>query len=233
VESKKKNNHNSSFKLKDCVIVMLSTGYRAQNLREFRNGLTEVHPDSIYHHFWGRFLQPSFDEPEYNNDFASWVVHGLNEKALAERLSTIDPAHYPDVESLRSKVIETVEERLDESEYVTWSGADQQFHFLRSKLIILDIGLEVHTPEELGKAIKDISLGSIYFHFIDARRRTESHKDDYTEWLAGLGKKYKPLINSIQAIDPYFSSLKMIRRSLVKVFEDFGLGNRKPPGDKL
>jgi len=49
---------------------------------------------SIYHHFWGRLLQSQFDEPEYNNDFAAWVYHGLHEKALAEHLSVIDPTDY-------------------------------------------------------------------------------------------------------------------------------------------
>ena len=202
----------------------MATEHRAQNLREFKYGITKVHPDSIYHHFWGRLLQPSFDEPEYSNDFASWVRHGLRERALAERLSVIDPTEFPDIENLREEIIETIESRLDEGEYVSWSLAENQFYFLRSKLIILDSGITVQTPEQLGRALRKIPIGSVFYHLIDARRRTGSGSDDFTEWLRGIGDKYGNLIQKIDAIDPFFSCLETIRQKLIAIFKEYKAG---------
>ncbi len=205
-------NHHEAFRVRDCALVALATGLSAQNLREFRDGLQRVHEGSIYHHFWGRFLQPQFDEPEYNNDFASWIYHGLHEKALAERLSVIDPTEYEDISSLREDILERVEERLDETEFVAWARVDEQFHFVRSQIVVLDTGKIIEQPEGLAKAVSEMSLGSIFYHFIDARRRTPEKIDDFSAWLLGWGEKYDTLRYSLMAIDPFFSSLKELRR---------------------
>ena len=68
------------FAIKDCALVSIATGRRAQNLRELRDNIVTIHPGSIYYHFWGVLLRPSFDDPEYNNDFAVWVRHALNDE---------------------------------------------------------------------------------------------------------------------------------------------------------
>jgi len=199
----------------------MATGYRAQNLREFSEGVGKVPPDSIYHHFWGRLLHPSFDEPEFSNDFAAWARHGLHERSLAERLSVIDPVEFPDVEGLREEILEIVDERLDKQEYIPWSKADNQFYFLRSKLIILDSGIEVRTLEELKEALKMIPIGGVFYHLIDARRRTENRTDDFSEWLKSKGRdEYDDLVRRIEAIDPFFSCLETIRQKLIAIFDE-------------
>jgi len=207
------------FNVRDCALVAIATGIRAQNLREFREGLLNAHSGSIYHHFWGRLLHPQFDEPEYNNDFASWAAHGLHEKALAERLSMIDPADFSDIEELRQKLVDVVEARLDESEMVPWSRADQQFHFLRAQIVVLDTGKSLEDPRELAKILPQMSPGSIFYHFIDARRRTLDHGDDFCTWLLGIDHGYEKLQEELKAIDPYFSSLEEIRNILTSIFD--------------
>ncbi len=213
------------FKVRDCALITISTGYTAQTLREFRDRLEVVPESSIYHHFWGRFLQPQFDEPEYNNDFAAWVYNDLHEKALAERLSVIDPTQFDDIASLRAEVIDRVEEYLDEANWVPWSRADQQFFFVRSQIVIMDTDVVLHHPGELAEQVGRISLGSIFYHFIDARRRTEARQDDFSVWLEGWGEEYRTLVDAIHAIDPYFSSLKEIRHRLSQLFRGFFQGN--------
>ncbi len=208
------------FTVRDCALVTIATGTWAQNLREFRDGLQRVPVDSIYHHFWGRLLQPWFDEPEYNNDFAAWAWHGLHDKALAERLAVVNPVDFQDLEELREELLDIVEDRLDQSEYVPWSRADQRFHFLRSRIVVFDAGVRVETPEELGRILPSLSEGAIYYHFIDARRRTEQCSDDFCTWLEPLGERYRGLRERIGAIDPYFSSLQEIRRQLAQMFRE-------------
>ena len=207
------------FNVRDCALVAIATGIRAQNLREFREGLLNAHSGSIYHHFWGRLLHPQFDEPEYNNDFASWAAHGLHEKALAERLSMIDPADFSDIEELRQKLVDVIEARLDESEMVPWSRADQQFHFLRAQIVVLDTGKSLEDPRELAKILPQMSPGSIFYHFIDARRRTPDRNDDFCTWLSGIDHGYEKLQEELKAVDPYFSSLEEIRNILTSIFD--------------
>ncbi len=209
------------FQVRDCALVVLGTGKKAQNLREFLEGLQEVPTSSIYHHFWGRFLQSQFDEPEYNNDFAAWVYHGLHEKALAEQLSVIDPTEYDDIEDLRMELVEVVEERLDQSEYIPWAKTDQLFHFLRSQIVVFDTGRRIEDPKELPSLVPDLSQGSIFYHFIDARRRTPERCDDFSAWLAAFGEEYEDLRRSILAIDPYFSSLKDLRHILTDILSTY------------
>jgi len=81
---------------------------RAGNLRELRAIFRDVDLGSIYDHFWGGFLRPKFDDPEYPNDFAIWVRHALHDKVLVERLSLIDTKDFPDLESLRQEFHEII-----------------------------------------------------------------------------------------------------------------------------
>ncbi len=213
-----------AFHIRDCALVSIATGFRAQNLREFRDALLRVHEGSVYHHFWGRFLQPQFDRPEYSNDFAAWVYHRLNEKALAEKLSVIDPTDYEDIESVRQEVVERVEDRLYENEFVPWSRADQQFHFVRSQIVILNTGHYLEEPRDLCSAIKHMSLGSIFYHFIDARKRTVDRSDDFSAWLTGWGDTYNDLRLMLIALDPFFSSLKELRWMVSNVLDEYFSG---------
>ncbi len=222
--NEEKNPLTEPFHMRDCALVAMATGFRAQNLREFRDGLLYVPDGSIYHHFWGRFLEPQFDEPEYNNDFAAWAYHGLHEKSLAERLSVIDPTEFDDIDSLRQEIVERIEDRLDEYEYIPWARADQQFHFIKSQIVVLDTGKQIETPEELPEAVPSMSLGSIFYHFIDSRRRTEDKIDDFNAWLIGWGDKYIELRQRLMALDPYFSSLKELRRELTVLFKNYFQG---------
>jgi len=208
----------SPFAAHDCALISLATSVTAENLREFRDGLLRVHKGSIYHHFWGRLLRPHFDEPEYLNDFASWAFHGLHEMALAERLSLIDPTDFTDLEDLRRELVEVVEQRLDESEYVPWARTDQRFYFVRARLVVFDTGRRVQDGAELATLLPELSTGSVYYHFIDARRRTASGTDDFTAWVCGHGPDCTVLAERLAALDPYFSSLKETRRRLAEIF---------------
>ncbi len=212
------------FDVRDCALLALATGISVQTLREFREALLTVHPSCIYHHFWGRLLQAHFDEPEYNNDFAGWAIHGLDDRSLAERLAVIDPTDFDDIEELRTEVIEIVEQRLDESELLAWTRADLPFHFVRAQIVVLDTGVRVNDPAEMASVIPEMSPGGIFYHFIDARTRTDERTDDFSAWLAGYGYDHVDLIRDLVMLDPYFSSLKEIRRKLASIFEAYFQG---------
>jgi Family of unknown function (DUF5752) len=209
------------FAIKDCALATIATGRRAQTLRELRGILRDIHPGCIYYHFWGTLLRPQFVDREYNNDFATWCHRSLHDGPVAERLAVIDPADYADMEELRQELIEIIDERLDESEVMLVARTDQQFHFTRSVIVVFDTYRRLTKPDELVRALPELSVGSIFYHFIDARRREPIAVDDFRAWLLGLGPEYKPLCDSLAEIDPYFESLFVLRDRLAKTFKAY------------
>src|SRR5690606_33948844 len=137
------------FAVKDCALIALATGRRAQNLRELREILFTIDTGSIYYHFWGGLLQPRFEEREYNNDFAAWARHALHDNVLAERMAVIDPVEHGDLQALRQELIDVIEARLDEMEHVPWARLDQQFEFIKSQIVVFDTHKRVTSPEDL------------------------------------------------------------------------------------
>jgi hypothetical protein len=206
------------FRVMDCSLAAIATGRRAQNLRELRDHLRDVDADSVYYHFWGSRLRPRFDEPEYNNDFASWSHRCLRDDITAEQLSVIDPRDYPTLEDLRQEVIDVIDYRLDEREFVPWSKTDEQFSFIRSQIVVFDTGASIATPELLFTSLSSMTTSSVYYHFIDARRRTADGSDDFSAWLADAGDDYSQLISALAALDPYFITLTGLREQLNGVF---------------
>ncbi|MEN6475437.1 MAG: DUF5752 family protein [Syntrophaceae bacterium] len=210
-----------AFEVKDCALIAISTGEYAQTLREMREKVLTAPPSSIYYHFWGGLLRPRFDDPEFQNDFAIWASHSLHDKTLAERLALIDPSDYPNLENLRLEVLDSLEERLDESERLSLITADHRFYFVRSQIVVFDTARRLTSPEELAHAIPSLSAGSIFYHVIDARRRLPENKDDFTIWISSFGPDYQELIEHIAEVDPYFTNLIELREEMSAVFMDF------------
>ncbi|HHO76362.1 MAG TPA: hypothetical protein ENN05_08020 [Deltaproteobacteria bacterium] len=207
-----------AFSLKDCALIAISTGQQAQTLRELLDRIQTTNKSCIYYHFWGGLLRPRFDDPEFQNDFAIWARHSIHDKALAERLALINPTDYKDLEDLRSEVVDVIEERLEESETLSYVMASSRFYFVRSQIVVFDTGRRFYDPKELAGLIPHMSVGSIFYHFIDARRRTPSGNDDFTEWLNGIDDSCMPLKEQISIIDPYFTTLVELRQELACVF---------------
>ncbi len=208
------NSTSRSFAVKDCALAAIATGKSSQNLKELRENLLAIHPESIYYHFWGSRLRQRFDVPEYNNDFANWALQGLRDAQLAERLSVIDPKEFDGVEALRQELVDVIEERLEESEHVPWSKKEEQFYFIRSQIVVFDTRKVIDDPKNLAETIPHISIGSIFYHFIDARRRTDDGRDDFSTWLGDFGDEYQELATIITGIDPYFDTLLELRRKI-------------------
>lgn len=207
----------------DCALIAIATGVKAQNLRELRDHLKDIHPGCLYHHFWGNLLNP-LDEREFQNDFAVWTWKHMHDLKISERLSIVDPSQFRDIEELRKEVIEIIEERLFESEYVPWVKPGEEFHFIRSQIVIFDTGKYYPDPSNLMEVFPTMSLGSIFYHFIDSRRRTHNGRNDFSVWLSGFGDKYIGLIGELDQIDPYFTNLNEIRQSIYHVFNDYFKG---------
>lgn len=210
------------FAVTDCALIVISTGEKAQNLREMHDRLIRMdHPGIMYFHFWDGLLRPDFIDPEFQNDFASWSFHQLHDRRLAERLSVLNPSSFDTMTDLRYRLIELIEDRMDEDDFDPRIDAEQPFFFMRSQIVVFHTQIRIQTPEELPAVIPKLSLGSIFYHFIDSRRRTESGKNDFSEWLKGYGGRYSELGMQIDRIDPFFKNLLEVREQLIDVFNNF------------
>lgn len=210
------------FELKDCALIAIATGETAFTLKELRDVLARVDLHSVYFHFWGALLEARFEEREYNNDFAAWARHGLHDGPLAERLALVDPSEHEDLSSLRQEVLELVDERLDENDYLPWVKATRQFEFLRSQIVVFDTDTRLERAEELAELMPSISTSSLFYHFIDARRREPLGVDDFRRWLGELDAGgHDELIAHLGAVDPYFGSLTETRTALAEVFRRY------------
>jgi hypothetical protein len=214
------------FKLMDCALTIVSVGRSAQTLRELRDHLAVVPAQSLSHHFYDALLRPSFDDREYRNDFALWARRKLRDIRLAERLAVIDPMDFADLEHLRQHMLDIVEDRLAEVVDSPPGAAGQEFHFLTSQFVVLDTGVMATTPAELAELIPRSMAGSIFYHFVDARRRSPERVDDYSSWLKEWGPKCDEVRRRLSAVDFYLWPLTELRERIARCFQD-----RAPRGE--
>lgn len=214
-------NFNSDFNIMDCALIAIATGEKAQSLRELRDKLKTAHPGCLYYHFWAGMLRPSFVDPEFQNDFAVWTSRNMHDLKISEQLSLIDPNEFKNMEELRREVLEVIEQRLYELDYVPMVKMGEEFQFIRSQTVVFETGISINEPRKFLDVISNLSLGSIFYHFIDSRRRTEESKSDFSLWLQGFGEKYKALSDGLDKIDPYFTTLGELRQVIRRFFHDY------------
>lgn len=211
--------HVDPFAVTDCALIAIATGEKAHNLRELHDRLVRSRADdTIYYHFWGGLLRPHFVDPEYQNDFAGWAYHELHDRSLAERLAILNPADFEDMHALRQAVIDVVESRMDEDPMSPRIEAEQPFFFMRSQIVVFDTSLRIDEPDALADIAGQLTSGTLFYHFIDARRRSAIGKDDFSEWLSAKGPAYTELVEALAVVDPYFNSLLELRDQLAGIF---------------
>jgi hypothetical protein len=215
------------FALLYCAAVTLALGRSAQTLRELRDHIAEVPPQSLAHHFFETLLRPDFDDPEYRNDFALWAHRQLRDRVLAERLAVIDPLQFAALDDLRQHLLEVIEDRLAETSSVLQVTPGLEFNFLRSQLVVLDTGLRAATPEALAELVPGLTQGNLYVHFVEARR-TPPGLDDFSRWIEAWGAPYDNLCRQLRAIDFHQWSLSDMRARLVECFAPFTSGREVP-----
>lgn len=204
------------FRFMDCAITTLALGRSAQNLRELRHAIAEIPLQSLSHHFYESLLLPVFDDPEYRNDFAVWARRQLRDNSLAERLGAIDPMEFQNLEDLRQHLLDVIEDRLAESPTLLSTAPGHEFHFLTSKRVILDTGRVAETPADMAARLPRIPTGSVYYHFVESRRRPPPRVDDFSAWLQDWGPDYDPYREAIAAIDYHLWSLTELRALLAR-----------------
>jgi hypothetical protein len=210
------------FHVKDCALITRMGGVdTAMNLRELRERVATCPVECIFHHFYETLIRPTFDDPEFRNDFSVWTSRQLRDRVLAERLGILNPYNFRDFEELRARIVDVIDERLSEIPYIPWVPKGQEFHFMRAATVIFDTGVVLYTPEDLVAHIPNMSLSTIYYHFLEARRRTPVQSDDFTAWLDGLMEPPRDLIDAFNHVDFYFLTLHELKDKLISVTKNW------------
>ncbi len=205
------------FEVKDCALLVKMSGLPpAINLRELRERIAVADEDVLYHHFFETPLRHTFDDPFYRNDFAVWANLRLRDPGLAERLGIIDPYAFESVDELRTATLEILDDRLGEATVVPLAGPGEEFFFAEAITMVFDAGERIRHPHDLSAAIQRMTSGSVYFHFLEARRRDPRGLDDFTAWLLEGGQEFADYRAALRSIDFYFSGLSQIREALAR-----------------
>jgi hypothetical protein len=205
------------FEFRQSVSILKSTGKKAGTLRELREQIASISEESIYHHTYQYFQKGHVRE--YTNDFAHWAGESLEERALSERLSNIDPYTYADISELRAAILSVIDDHLDTFPEPREAMQRDEFHFTQTVTLVYPAGMRARNLAEFLMAIKYVDSGSIYYHFYEARKRLGATVDDFTAWLEGALDK-KELAVRIRAIDPFMHSIEGIREHIAAAIEE-------------
>ncbi len=202
------------FEFKECAIIRKSTGKKASTLREFRRLLVDISEKSLYYHIYQYFLKQELSE--YTNEFARWAGEFLEERALAEQLSNVDPYAFKDISSLRNEllaVLDSYQKQFPEPREV---GPGHEFYFEETVTFTFPVGIKARNLAEFLFGIKYVDISSVYYHFYEAR--VQKAKDDFSLWIEDSLEE-KALAEKIRAIDPFMHSLDRIRDYIVTAVE--------------
>ncbi len=206
-----------SFDFRDAVRVLRNTGKKAEGLRELRDLIAVVSENCIFHHTYQYFSKGHI--LEYTNDFAQWAGESLEEGALAEMLSNIDPYSFSTVDGLRAEILRVIDYYIENFPETRKAIPGDEFYFIETISFIFPVGVKARNLAEFLMALKYIDDESIYYHFFEARVRLGQAVDDFSKWIdEALG--LKELAGNVQKIDPFMHNMEGIREHLIEIIEE-------------
>jgi hypothetical protein len=205
------------FEFRQCLSILKSTGKKAGNLQELKNFIAVISDECIFHHTYQYFIKGHI--LEYTNDFAHWAGESLEERALSESLSNIDPYDFTNITDLRNEFIKVIDEYLALFPSPREAMPGDEFYFNETLTLIFPVGLRASNLAEFMTAMKFIDSVSIYYHFYEARIRLGKGTDDFSRWIEdSLGKK--ELAGRVRSIDLFMHTIKEIRKHIVSAVEE-------------
>jgi len=205
------------FEFKQCIAILKATGKKASTIRELREGISEVSDECIFHHVYQYFLKGHI--LEYTNDFAQWVAHFLEERALAEQLSNLDPYIFRSINDVRKELLRIIDAFLQSFPEPRPALPGNEFYFSEALTIVFPCGIKARNLAEFLVAIKNIDVESIYYHFYEARMRLGGGVDDFSRWIEGSLLR-RDLAERIRNIDPFMHNLEGIREQIARFVEE-------------
>lgn len=191
---------------------------RATNLGELLDALRNCPADSIFQHTFQTLQEHHFIREGFSNDFAHWAFAACNEVALAERLASIDVRGFTNIGELRKRVVDTVDDYLRRNPRARDRAALEPFYFCATDSVIIPTPFVAHTLREFVAAMKQVSIHSIHYHFLEARLRLKLDSNDFSMWLE-TELDMKAAAARLNRIDIYTSTLHEVRDQMLHILE--------------
>jgi hypothetical protein len=185
----------------------------ATNLAELRDGLEKCSEASIFYHTFQSLGRYHFLTEGYSNDFAQWVLAGLNYPTLAEQMAAPDIRGYLTLSDLRSDLLRITDLYCRAHPEEVQRVAFEPFYFLESIEVTTPYKWESWTLEEFRQHLEHLSHESFHYHFLVSRLRLGLRTNDFSLWFENeLG--LKPLAQLTNRIDVYTNTLEGARAKL-------------------
>ena len=191
---------------------------KATTLGEFADALKTCPDGSIFQHMFQTLQEHHYISEGFSNDFAHWAFAACNEVGLAERLAAIDIREYTSIEAMRETLIEIVEDYLTKNPRARERTAFEPFYFCSGETVVIPTPLVARNLAEFAHGLKQVSVSSIHYHFIQARLRLKLNSNDFSVWLEDeldLGT----LADRLNRIDIYTATLQDVRRQILAIIE--------------
>src|SRR2546430_8455128 len=166
-----------------CVELRQTLDVHALDERELMHRLEEVPADSVFFHTFGYFLRHRPFTTAYGNDFARWAAVEIGDRTLAERLAVVDPFAFATVEALREHLVTILQDHLRARSGDPRVEFDRAFHFQRSHIVEVGLGLAATTLAEFRAGLAAADASAIYLHTVEARARGRRRPGGFAEWL--------------------------------------------------
>lgn len=206
------------FRFHSTMSLTLLTNRRARDLGELVAHLREVPGSVIYYHTHHFLVQHQYLSPEPPNDFAFWVSNALQEDRLGEQLAAIDLMQFRTLRALRDKLIAVIDAFVAGTPALRSAPEGEEFHFREAVTFIFATPHVAHDLAELAAHLEQVALGSLAYHFFDARLRLERGDNDFSEWLNGRGES--ELAREIARLDPYTYTIDGLRHEVTRLIQN-------------
>ena len=194
------------------------TGLRAATLKELVDNLKGA-PDSVLYYHTHNFLEEQqYLTPPPPNDFAPWVSDVLGDEILGEKLASIDTVAFPTLASLKTRIVNVIEEHLAQTTEFRRAAPGREFHFLKTLSVVTSTNYVAHDLREFVEVLRRIPAGSLYFHMFESRLRLSKGMNDFSIWLTDSLDE-KDLSDAIAQLDPYHFTMEGLRSAVVQLVE--------------
>ena len=191
---------------------------KASTLDELRAGLEQTSDGSIFYHTFQSLGRYHFLTRGFSNDFAQWVLTGLNRATLAEQLAGLDIRDYSSLAGLRGDLHRIVTDYCHANPHEARQSAFETFYFCESIVVAEPLYLEARTLEEFRSGLASLGHASFYNHFIASRLRLQLGTNDFSHWFADA-LDAKELARKTNRIDIYTNTLETAQAEILALLD--------------
>ena len=212
-----------------CADIREILNRRAHGEQELLEGIEEVDEDSIYYHTHSYYMHGKYEYDLFPNDFATWVADDVRDRLLSEHLAVLDPFHFGNLEALREELLTTIDDHLDRLGFSPRALSGELFHFSRARIISFPTGVTVSSRKELGKAIRDATPQTLFYHFFEDAFRKGTRNGSLIQWVAE-DLRDQELAEGLSNFNPYRLHMDRLRTDLLSLISGPKEGARDKHG---